>query len=219
MPGPGRGPGPRFRPLGWDATVDSRYIGSAPTPPTTSSCHGSKISEFLRQDPTSEGERSHTMTTDEQTNQPKSNEQTKQPKSNDRPFVRWQQIRITQFGIVSATVLTLATAALGFGLTQRPPLSGCELCALRGGLVLLVASVVFALWCALTRLWDFRKTAQIGRLKEKSCCCLKCEKCEEILLLRVETRKLGERTWYLLYWQLGTFAVGAVLLIGAFFPW
>ena len=154
------------------------------------------------------------MTTDEQTNQ---------PKSNDRPFVRWQQIRIAQFGIVNATVLSLATAALGFGLTKKSPISGCELCALRGGLVLLVASVGLALWCALTRLSDFRKTAQIDRLKEELGNHPKSKKCKEILErrleLREETRKLGDRAWCLLRWQLGTFAFGAVLLIGAFFPW
>ena len=157
------------------------------------------------------------MTTDEKTDQPKS---TDQSKSNDRPFVRWQRITLTQLGTVNATVLSLAIAALGFGLTQKSPISGCELCALRGGLVLLVVSVVFALWCALTRLWDFRKTAQKARLDEKSCRDQKCEKCEEIRAeLRVETKKLGERTWCLLCCQLVTFAVGAVLLIGAFFPW
>ena len=154
------------------------------------------------------------MTTDEQTNQ---------PKSNDRPFVRWQQIRIAQFGIVNATVLSLATAALGFGLTQRytqiSTISGCKLCALRGGLVLLVVSVGLALWCALTRLSDVRATAKIARLKEKLGNHPKSEECKEILELREETKDLGEKTWCLLHWQLVTFAVGAVLLIGAFFPW
>ena len=67
---------------GWDATVDSRYIGSAPPPPTTS-----------------EVERSHMVTTDEKTDQ---------PKSNNRPVVRWQRIALTQLGIVNATVLSLA---------------------------------------------------------------------------------------------------------------
>ena len=70
-------------------------------------------------------------------------EKTAQRKSNDRPFVRWQRITLTQFGIVNATVLSLATAALGFGLTQSytqiSAISGCELCAMRGGLALLVA--------------------------------------------------------------------------------
>lgn len=164
---------------------------------------------ILRQDPTSEGERTHTMTTDKKTDP---------SQSNDRPFVRWQRITITQLGIVNATVLSLATAALGFGLTQSSTVSGFKLSALRCGLVLLVASVVFALLCALTRLWNFRETAKIDRLREKPCSCLKHEKCEEILALRVDTIKLGKRTWCLLYLQLGTFTFGAVLLIGAFFP-
>ena len=88
-----------------------------------------------------EVERSHMVTTDEKTNQ---------PKSNNRPFVRWQLITLTQLGIVNATVLSLATAALGFGLTQSSTVSGYKLCALRGGLALLMASVGLALCCALT---------------------------------------------------------------------
>ena len=151
------------------------------------------------------------MTTDEKTDQ---------PKSNNRPVVRWQRIALTQLGIVNATVLSLATAALGFGLTQSSTVSGGELCALRGGLALLVASVVFALLCAWTRLSDFRKTTKKARLEEKSCHDPKCEKCEETLAaLREETKKLGNKTWCFLHCQLGTFAVGAVLLVGAFFPW
>ena len=146
--------------------------------------------------------------------------QTDPPQSNDRPFVRWQQITLTQLGIVNATVLSLAIAALGFGLTHSSPVSGWKLCTLRGGLVLLVVSVGLALWCALTRLWNFRKTSKKARLNEKFYHDQKCEKCEEILAaVREETKKLGDRTWCLLYCQLGTFAVGAALLIGAFFPW
>ena len=151
------------------------------------------------------------MTTDEKTDQ---------PKSNNRPVVRWQRIALTQLGIVNATVLSLATAALGFGLTQSSTVSGGELCALRGGLALLVASVVFALLCALTRLCDFRKTAKTARLvEEKPSHDPKSEKFKEIQALRWNTKKLGNKTWCFLHCQLGTFAVGAVLLVGAFFPW
>ena len=149
------------------------------------------------------------MTTDKQTDQ---------PKSNDRPFVRWQRITLAQLGIVNGTVLSLATAALGFGLTQSSTVSGCKVCALRGGLVLLMVSVVFALWCALTRLSNFRKTEKTARLEEKPCHDPRSEECREILALQEQTRKLGKRTWCLLRWQLGTFVGGAVLLMVALFP-
>ena len=96
---------------------------------------------------------------------------------------------------------------------------GCATSASRCGLVLLVVSVLFALLCALTRLWDFKETAEIARLKEKLGNHPKSEECEEILALRGDTTKLGERTWCLLYFQLSTFTFGAVLLGGAFFPW
>ncbi len=148
-----------------------------------------------------------------------SDKRTGQPKSNDRPFVRWQRITLTQLGIVNATVLSLATAALGFGLTQGSSVSGYDLCALRSGVVLLVASVVLAVWCALTRLSDFRKTMQIVRLEEKLCSDERCEECKENLARwKKQTRKLGKRTWCLLRWQLVTFAGGAVLLLVALFP-
>ena len=84
---------------------------------------------------------------------------------------------------------------------------------------MLVASVVFALLCALTRLCDFRKTAKTARLvEEKPSHDPKSEKCKEIQALRWNTTKLGKKTWCLLHWQLGTFAGGAILLIVALFP-
>ena len=144
--------------------------------------------------------------------------QAEQPNGDDRPFVRWQRITLTQLGIVNATVLSLATATLGFGLTQGSTFSGPAMHALRGGLVLLAASVVLGLWCALTRLSDFRKTMKTVRLEEECGSDAKSEECKEILALREMTRKLGKRTWCLLRWQLVTFAGGAVLLMVALFP-
>ena len=124
-------------------------------------------------------------------------------------FIRWQHVRIVQFGFVNNTVLALATASIGFALAREAPVDGWKLCLFGIGTALLSLSVLFALWCALNRLWDFRITAQIagGRMDER-----------ELAAARYETRKLGDRTWGLLYCQLGTFALGLLSLALVFAP-
>ena len=129
--------------------------------------------------------------------------------SENARFVRWQQVTIGQLGFTNNTVLVLTTASLGFTFAHASPDGGWRGCVLWFGIGLLGLSVFFALWCALNRLWDFRETAQIakGDMAEF-----------EKAAARRETKRLGDRTWGLLYCQLGTFGLGLLLLALAFAP-
>ncbi len=122
-------------------------------------------------------------------------------------FVRWQERSNTQLGFINNTVLALTTAALGLAVSSNSP--GWQLCTLRFGTVLLILSVFLALGCALNRLWDFRVTAQIARGNMNE---------EDEAAARREAGTLSCRTWTLLYFQLGTFALGALSLVVALRP-
>ncbi len=121
-------------------------------------------------------------------------------------FVRWQSHTITQFGFVNNTVLVLTTAALGFGASKEPQEWTQAVWAGNGALLL---SIVFALWCALNRLTDFRESARLARRKMNLA--VRRER-------RRKNRKRGECSWCLLRLQLGTFAFGALALVIAAAP-
>ena len=79
-------------------------------------------------------------------------------------------------------------------------------------------SIVAGVWCVINRLRDFRMTKEIPR-KEKE---LWIDGVPDrdiessVLPLRSATCKLGKFTWMLLWWQIGLFAAGALLLIAVF---
>ena len=119
-------------------------------------------------------------------------------------FVRWQGRTITQLGFVNNTVLALTTASLGFAASSD--VDGVPQCLLWLGMVLLGASVVFALRCAWNRLCDFRETARLARGRMRI-----AEETE----LRRKTRERGDCTWRLLKGQLLTFGIGALFVVVA----
>lgn len=118
--------------------------------------------------------------------------------------VRWQGHSVAQLGFVNNTVLALTTASIGFAVSRE--LSGWQSCLLVIGIVCLVSSAGLALWCAVNRLEDFRESAQLARRRMGIV---------ELRERRRKNRKRSKRTWTLLYWQLWTFAVGALLAVGA----
>ena len=119
-------------------------------------------------------------------------------------FVRWQGITRDYFSNVSNLVLGLATGLLAFlvsGLTASQPNSKCLLIVGTLSLVLLAASVVLAVWCAINRLRDFRATAQIARSRSKD---------EPVPSdARQESKIMGQLSWRLFWWQLVLFGLGA----------
>jgi len=121
-------------------------------------------------------------------------------------YVRWQGIRITQLGRCVNLFLTYAVAALGFSLhllseprfpSRNSPAKALLLMALIFGLL----SIFFGAWACLNRLFDFRLTAQIVRLREREN--------EKVALanLRRRDRVLERRTWRLLWLEIVTFGL------------
>jgi hypothetical protein len=126
-------------------------------------------------------------------------------KPDEGSYVRWQSIRIAQFGNLANLILTFATASLGFSVTELRGLRDGSACYstcfwLLADLALLV-SVALGILCAVNRLHDFRETAKIARKREQM---------EEDNFARDEidarlkgcrdaNAERGERTWTLFY--------------------
>ena len=123
--------------------------------------------------------------------------------------VRWQGRSNAQLGFVNNTVLALTTVSIGFAVRSRE-LCGWRWWVLLLGIMCLVVSAGLALRCAVNRLKDFRESAQLARGRMGIV---------EGVERRRKNRKRGDRTWTLLYWQLRTFAVGALLIVVALIPW
>lgn len=119
-------------------------------------------------------------------------------------FIRWQKVTREHLGGLINLVLGLATGLLAFESTLLLEKKFTAPGAFDFGLsavVLLSASIGFALWCAVNRLSDFRLTTQIALGREKGATDLE-EK-------RKESRLLGKTTWRLLKAQLWLFGLGA----------
>jgi hypothetical protein len=119
-------------------------------------------------------------------------------------FIRWQEVTRNHFSAVSNLILALATGLLAFHsalLLERKLSSACASGFAAASLLLLSASVAFALWCAVNRLRDFRLTTQIARRREKGE--------TDLQELRDETKSLGKFTWGLFWFQVASFGLGA----------
>lgn len=115
--------------------------------------------------------------------------------------VRWQHVRIAQFGIVNQTTLTLAVAAIGFILAAQD--------IANYHIILFALSTVLGTACSCTRLADFRLTARIARKKRLS----RDSKDPSIVTDQRIANCLGEKSWTLLYGQLGAFNLGILLVV------
>jgi hypothetical protein len=134
-------------------------------------------------------------------------------------FVRWQSATITQLGYAVNLFLGFAGASLGFALlfvkdqAFRPGF--WSKLAIDSSIALLEGSLLLGVWCAITRLRDFRMTAAIARDRSD------IQQNEEQIGRRVterraESEKLGRWTWGLFYSQILAFACGVFLLIVTF---
>jgi hypothetical protein len=147
--------------------------------------------------------------------------------ANEGSYVRWQAIAISQLGYSLNLIITLAAASLGFALILVNDNEVTSSCWCTGLLIVsgvsLMVSIALGIWCVLNRLADFRKTAQNARDREKrdgerGHVPPPEEKEIETRLewRRMEAKKLGERTWVLFHWQVGTFCAGVLALVGTF---
>jgi hypothetical protein len=132
-------------------------------------------------------------------------------------FVRWQGIAITQMGYAVNLILSFTTASLGFALALfkdvKPQDWGRWLLVLAG--VLLMASIAIGAWCVLNRLTDFRESAQIAHDRERwhNKGYAKTWINDRLRCRRSRNRRRGKLTNRLFNWQVGTFGVGAALLV------
>lgn len=126
-------------------------------------------------------------------------------------FIRWQSITIAQLTYAVNLFLGFAVAALAFQISvllneKFNPISWRK-GAFSVSLVTLSASVGIGIWCVINRLLDFRTTARVAKMREEG------KSYEDIESYRVIYKKLGKRTWVLLWWQISTFGVGVLLLV------
>jgi hypothetical protein len=132
----------------------------------------------------------------------------KEPKGS---FVRWQSITIAQLTYSVNLILGLAVAALGFQvallLNDKFNPIAWQKCAFFVSMFLLVLSIAMGILCVINRLRDFRATTKAARMREER------KPGENIQPYRVLYKKLGEKTWSLFWWQIGTFGVGIVFMI------
>jgi len=119
-------------------------------------------------------------------------------------FVRWQQVTRNQFSSASNVILALATGLLAFHsnlLLDRKLSVGCAFGFAVAALFILSVSVASALLCAVSRLWDFRLTAQIARRR--------AEGETDLRESRDQSKTLGQLSWGLFWVQIVFFGLGA----------
>jgi hypothetical protein len=125
-------------------------------------------------------------------------------------FVRWQTITINQLTYTINLVLSFSIASLGFQMTlllgEKFTPTGWQKCVFDLSLLLIVVSVVFGITVVINRLRAFRATMRAARAREN-------ETEATIENHRQLYRKLDGRTWWLFWWQIGTFAGGVALII------
>lgn len=127
--------------------------------------------------------------------------------------VRWQGIRITQFGYVNYLILTLASGALIAGTS---PLTESDKCSTilsssalyQWALFFLMISVMTGIACAFCRLHDFRDTAEITKLL--------CDRDgddsgKDIAKLRCATHIFGKVSWGLVWCQITSLGISIPL--------
>jgi hypothetical protein len=139
-------------------------------------------------------------------------EQSNKPeKKNRKSSIRWQGRTIEQFGYALNLVLGLAIAGMGYEITlilnKEIERASWQNCLLSISLLVLLLSVGAALWCIVTRLRNFRITAEIARKREDGETDIKLQP------LRTKSDDFGVFTWMLFWWQIWSFAIGVILLI------
>lgn len=128
--------------------------------------------------------------------------------ANGGRFVRWQTIQITQLGFVLNLVLGFGVAGLGLWISLLRDLSFQPHCWAKclfffSGLSL-IFSIGTGILCSLNRLWDFRITKDIARGKWEG---------PELTAKKIESDKLGDRTWVLFYLEISAFLLAALSLV------
>lgn len=126
-------------------------------------------------------------------------------------YIRWQSTTIAQLSYAVNLILGFSVAALAFQVTtllneKFTPVSW-QKCSFTISLLALSASTGLGIWCVINRLRDFRATTKVASMREQG------RNDEQIEPHRSLYEKLGNRTWVIFWWQIGTFGVGMLLLV------
>lgn len=129
----------------------------------------------------------------------------------NEPYTRWQGFRIGQLSLCISLFLTFSLATLGFSANLLIHLASCVTHWFVAALILSGVLGAFSIACGavacLTRLADFRATAQVARHR-----CDESRKAE-IEEWRKKYKRMGKWTWRLFRGQLLTFALQAIVLV------
>lgn len=127
-------------------------------------------------------------------------------------FVRWQAITIAQFTYAVNLILGFSIATIAFQLNvflndKINPVSCWQKHTFLLALLTLLASSGIGIWCVINRLRDFRATTKAARMREQK------KTDTEIKPYRDLYERLGEKTWLLFRWQIGTFSAGVLFTV------
>jgi len=132
--------------------------------------------------------------------------------TNDK-LIRWQKVTIDQLGFSSNLILTVNIAVIGFLINK---IVDNKLLIQEGktiftiGLILLILSFILGIALNLTRLYDFRLTTKITKIKSEN---INDSRLEDI---RCITKCLGKITWTSFIMQVIIFTLGMILLLVSF---
>ena len=134
-------------------------------------------------------------------------------KSNER-FIRWQGILREHVTFLNNLLLAIAIAIIGYLIsTLKEPtfnVNGYKKALFSFGLILTLLSTLFALAAAFSRLFDFRTTLKKIRTEIEN------KNSTELETMKTWIELYGKTTWSLLYFQIGTFMMGTLVLVVAF---
>jgi len=125
-------------------------------------------------------------------------------------FVRWQGYSMGQLTFALNMFFGLSVGALAFAFSlvrdKEWVLTGCPKLVFQIGLVSLCLAVFASCAAVISRLFDYRYTAQKVRADEK-------EEGEESAIFKYKSSMLGRLTWRLFWAQVLTLGLGLVGLI------
>lgn len=138
----------------------------------------------------------------------------KTEKENNDSFIRWQGRTIEELGKAINLLLSLCLVTIGFIFSKLIDkdfqFHNCnsKLLVIIGSFILLL-SIVITLFLIYNRLFSFRLTTKIARLREKN-------DLSNINIIREEVKKRDKWTWALFSFCISTFLLGEAIVIFGF---
>ena len=133
-------------------------------------------------------------------------------------FIRWQEIRVRQFGFVNYLLILLSSALLSFQLKYI--IEGINLTYylavyFNTSMILMIFSTIIGVTLSYNRLCLFKKTCKIAKMREdKKLEITENDRTITIGKLRDETNNFHDvLSWILIKWQMITFSIGVLFLL------